>query len=306
MGVFENLFYYIGILVLIRALYILYQWAISYIGDAVNIKETFHTDWAVVTGANSGLGRAIANRLAAQGVNVIGTGRRLDALEAVKKEIEEKGAQFIPVQTDHHDPASVKAVMDVVGDRDVGVCIINAGYGIYGPVADVKDDETAAFINIMCTQYALLAREFIAKNRDRKEKSVIYMTASLAADSLAPLGSLYCAVKAYVSRLTKHLAMETAGTNIVLTAMHPGFFGSGFFDRLPPFIYKLVSGKYILPDCQDVADGVMRTLGKSDRVDYTASSCGVRAFCWAAGELPNFYISRLLLKLIPKTDKKND
>ena len=172
------------------------------------------------------------------------------------------------------------------------------------PLAQAHDPASGIGLDVL--QYALLAREFIAKNRDRKEKSVIYMTASLAADSLAPLGSLYCAVKAYVSRLTKHLAMETAGTNIVLTAMHPGFFGSGFFDRLPPFIYKLVSGKLILPDCQDVADGVMRTLGKSDRVDYTASSCGVRAFCWAAGELPNFYISRLLLKLIPKTDKKND
>ena len=301
-----DFFFVIGILVLVRALYIFYQWAISYIGGPINIKQEFHTDWAVITGANSGLGRALANRLADQGVNVIGTGRRLDALEAVKKEVEAKGAQFIPVQTDHHDPNSIKTLMDAVGDRDVGVCIINAGYGIYGPVSEAKDDDVASFISIMCTQYALLAREFIARNKNRPHKSVIYMTASLAADSLAPLGSLYCAVKAYVSRLSKHLAVEVAGTKIVVTAMHPGFFGSGFFDRLPPFIYKMVSGKLIFPDCQDVADGVMRTLGKSHRVDYTATSPLVRVMCWAAGEPVNYWVSRLLLKIIPRSDKKND
>lgn len=303
----KDFFFYIGIFVLIRAAYLFYQWIICYFGADVNVKEEFHTNWAVITGANSGLGKSLAIRLAKQGVNVIGTGRRLELLEAVKKECEAFGTEFVCVQADHSDPESVTKVMDACGDKDIGLCVINAGRGIFCHVKNMKDDEISKFIHLMCTQYSLLAKEFIGRNKDRKEKSCIYMTASLAADSLAPAGSLYCSVKSYVSRMAKHLAMETAGTNIAVTAMHPGFFGgSGFFNGLPKWMEVVFTMKGLFPVGEDVANAVMKTFGKCDRVDFAANSLWTRCFCWALGEFPQYIASRFFMKIFsskkPKTE----
>jgi short-subunit dehydrogenase len=310
MGVLLSILASIGFVVLLRALFNWYHWLISYIGPAVDCRREFQTDWALVIGANAGLGRHLALRLAAQGLNVIGTGRDVPRLQAVKSECEAHGVSFIPVVADLYDPNTVSAIVSACEDRDIGVVLINAGNGISGPISDLEDGFIAQYMQLMATSYAMLMRAFFERNRNRAAKSVIYVTSSLAGTVVGPMSTLYFSSKAYVSRLAKHVAIETAGTNVQITAMHPGFFGDSlFFTKLPShvegFFKKL---NFLITGSQTVANGVMRTIGKTDRAFVTPDSFLFPALMWMIGEWPQLYFTRRAAEFVkgmqpkPKTE----
>ena len=100
MSFFRTFLYILGILGLLRSLPMLYRYIIGYIKPHVNVKKTFKTEWALVTGANSGTGRHLSLLLAKQKVNVIGVGRDLATLASLKKEIEDLGVECLTIQAD--------------------------------------------------------------------------------------------------------------------------------------------------------------------------------------------------------------
>lgn len=304
-----NFLLFLGFFFIIRAIFLLYRFIICYINSLrVNVREKYNAEWAAITGASSGLGKNLAVMLAEQKVNIIGSARDLSRLEDVKAECESKGVLFISVVADFSDNKAVDDFMEACGDKNIGAVFINAGLGIYGSITNTSDDKIVPFVNLMCTQYALLSREFMARFKNRKDKSLIYMTASLAADSIGPLGALYCSVKAYVSRLGKQLSLECAGTNIDVTAMHPGFFGgSRFFDILPPQMSKLFSNPKFYPLATDTSNAVLNSIGRTSLADFGASSVLVRVFCWFVTEFPQYlFCSRAIKIAMSKSSAKED
>jgi short-subunit dehydrogenase len=191
---------------------------------AVNLRRIYDTNWALITGANSGLGRHLSHLIAAQGLNIIGVGLEADQLESTKQECESHNIEFIPVATDLSDLESIPKVLSVCDGRDIGVVFLNAGYGPFGRVAQMSDSKIQSYLNLMCTSYAILCREFLCRHFLRKRPSLIYITASLAADYTVPLQALYCAAKSYLSRFGAGVACECAGSNAGITVLHPGCF----------------------------------------------------------------------------------
>jgi short-subunit dehydrogenase len=231
--------------------------------------------------------------IASQGVNVIGVDRDAAGLAATASEVR---SEFIPVVANLSDPASVAMIMSACGDRDVGVMMLNAGLGHFGPISDLDDSALSDYMFLMTTSYAVLAREFVARDKSRKHRAVLYMTASLAADSMGPLITLYCAVKAYESRFLKHIASET---NVAVTAVHPGLFRmSKFFMAAKPTVQSWADRLALMPATWDVADAAIRTLGRAVLVDLTWFSVVVRCLLWALGELPMYYACRIAIVLI--------
>jgi short-subunit dehydrogenase len=304
MSFLDSLAFWAGALVIFRSFFHIYQWLISYVGSCVDVKARFETDWALVIGSNSGLGRSLAHSLAAQGVNVIGTGRDLSRLKSVQRECESKNVEFIPVTADLYDPAATQVIAESCGSRDIGVVMINAGAGLFGPISEQDDAEVIAFFQLMANSYATLGRELVARSRERGGKrTVVYFTASLGAKTVAPMSALYFAVKAYVSALAKALAVELTGTNVRITAMHPGcFFGESRFIRLFPEKVQRLVGRVerLIASSRSVAACVMRNLGRADAVDCTIDSLALRALEWAVGELPLYFLGRALFWAIKR------
>jgi short-subunit dehydrogenase len=235
----------------------------------------------LVTGASAGLGHHISVRLASQGINVIGVGRNTAGLDSTKSAVMSKGAEFVPVVADLYRPDSITTIMATLGDRDVGVLVLNAGLGAVCRLSEVTDASIADFFFLMMTSYALLAREFLARGR---RPAVIQMTASLAAESTAPWATLYCGVKAYVSRLAKHLAIE-CGPDVNVTAMHPGVFRqSKFFRDKMAAVQGFADRLALVPTAEEVADGVERTMGRTDLVWHSWHNPLTVSFQWMVGE----------------------
>jgi NAD(P)-dependent dehydrogenase (short-subunit alcohol dehydrogenase family) len=172
---------------------------------------------ALVTGAGSGIGRAVARRLAGAGYVVALAGRRSDALEATLAEVRAQPGAFA-VPADVGDPRSVEALFDLVARRAgrLDVLVNNAGtFGPSAPVADYPHDGWSSTIATNLTGPFLCAQAaFRQMLRQRPSGGRIINNGSLSAQVPRPNAIAYTASKHGITGLTRALALEGRAHNI--------------------------------------------------------------------------------------------
>jgi NAD(P)-dependent dehydrogenase (short-subunit alcohol dehydrogenase family) len=166
---------------------------------------------AIVTGAGSGIGQAIARRLAGAGYRVALSGRRMEALEATLSELP-AGAEAFAVQADVTKPESVEALFEAVVRRAGRVDVLVNNAGVFGPAAPIEDYPYAGWAEtvqtnltgaFLCAQAAF--RQMI---RQRPAGGRIINNGSLSAHVPRPNAVAYTATKHGITGLTKALALE--------------------------------------------------------------------------------------------------
>jgi NAD(P)-dependent dehydrogenase (short-subunit alcohol dehydrogenase family) len=181
------------------------------------------TDKAVlVTGAGSGIGRATAALLAAEGGTVACLDVAVDAAEEVAAKIEAEGGRARAWRCDVSDPASVSEVVgDVVssfGGLDAACNI--AGVGRFAHTTEMPAEDWQRIIAINLTGTFLVCQAAIPALVERR--GVIVNTASTAGLIGQPYSAAYCASKGGVVLLTKALAVEYDHTGLRVNAVAPG------------------------------------------------------------------------------------
>jgi NAD(P)-dependent dehydrogenase (short-subunit alcohol dehydrogenase family) len=221
---------------------------------------------AIVTGAGSGIGRAIATALTRHGVRVAVAD--LDPA-AAKKAAEELGNGAISVGIDVRMRASVEtAFKEVIGAwGGIDILIANAGVSTMNKAVDLTDEEWDFNFDVNARGVFLTnqaaARHFIATDN----QGVIVNTASLAAKIGAPMLAHYSASKFAVLGWTQALARELAGRNIRVNAVCPGFVKTSMQSREVQWEAKL---RGITPE-QVIADYVNLTpLGRLEEPEDVA------------------------------------
>jgi short-subunit dehydrogenase len=178
---------------------------------------------AVVTGASSGIGAAIARDLAARGTRVALLARRIHRLEALAGEIAAAGGEAFPVRCDVADRAAVAGAVRAVIDRHGGVdVLVNcAGYGRHGLFVDhpVEDVERMTRTNWLGTVYAVKA---VLPAMRTQGRGWIVNVASIAGRLAQPDEAAYSATKFAVAGLSEALAYELEPLGIRVLAVFPG------------------------------------------------------------------------------------
>ena len=189
--------------------------------------------WAVVTGASSGLGRGLADRLADRGMSLVLTGRNAARLEDAAREIRLAAPQ-VRVETVAADLATrsgVSALLDHVGHRPIEVLVNNAGFGSYGLFvasdADREADEVAVDVSAVVT----LARAFLPGMLARGSGGILNVASTIAFQP-APYQAVYGASKAFVLSFSAALWAEARAAGVAVTALCPGPTRTGFVDAL--------------------------------------------------------------------------
>lgn len=186
---------------------------------------------ALVTGASSGIGEAIAREYARRGVPLILTARRLDRLERLGAEL---GAR-VPVTViaaDLADPEAPRRLVEEIHARGLRVeaLVNNAGYGVPGRYLSSDWPTHAAFLQVMVTAVAELTHRCLP-DMEAAGRGRILNIASVAGLIPGSAGhTLYGAAKAWMIRFSESLALESAPRGVHVTALCPGFTYSEFHD----------------------------------------------------------------------------
>ncbi|WP_154769797.1 SDR family NAD(P)-dependent oxidoreductase [Nakamurella alba] len=174
----------------------------------------------VITGANSGIGAAVALGLGRMGMNVVGVARRTDKLEAVGLAAKEQGSTFLAVGADVTDEDQLAAAMDRTVETFGGIdCVVaNAGIAAVQPALDMPAEDFRSVLDVNISGVFLTART--AARRMTGGGTMVLTSSSFAKrgfNDWAP----YNASKAAVSMLAQTLTQEWVAKGIRVNAIAP-------------------------------------------------------------------------------------
>jgi len=188
---------------------------------------------AFVTGASTGLGRAYAEMLLAEGVRVWGTARDQARLAELARH-----PNFTPVALELRDGAAAETVFQAAAGAAGGsfaLVINNAGYGVFGDFAATDFSVWQQQLEVMLINTARLSHAALRGMRAANRGALVNIS-SLAAEFPLPYQSAYNIAKAGLTALNESLMIETAGTAVVVLDVRPGDYRTDFEGsvRRPP------------------------------------------------------------------------
>ena len=185
---------------------------------------------ALVTGASSGIGRHLADLLAAAGAKVALAARRVDRLAEAARDIEAAGGECLPIACDVTMSDSIAAAVNTA-ETELGpltILVNNAGVVVSKPVLQHTEAEWDYVVDTNLKGAWLTAREFaehlVARQRPGR---IVNIASVLGMRTIARVPS-YCAAKAGLIHLTHVLAMELARHGILVNAIASGYVETDF------------------------------------------------------------------------------
>lgn len=177
---------------------------------------------ALVTGASSGIGAAIAGALAAAGAGVVATGRNKERLREVVGEIVSAGGTAVPVEAELTDESAVTQVIDGAVSHFGGLDVLVLCAGIFIPAtfADTTLDELDEQMNINLRSAFMLSKT--ALPHLKPGSSIIFVTSTTARTGFANTAA-YAASKGALDALMRVMAVELASGDICVNAVSPGW-----------------------------------------------------------------------------------
>lgn len=222
---------------------------------------------ALITGASSGIGLALARVFAADGVDVILSARSEDRLRELANEVRETyrvKARVIPA--DLSRPGQAQKIYDrvVATGWQVDCLVNNAGFGVYGDFAETDWMAEAAMVQVNIVALTQLTKLFLPEMIARGRGKILNV-ASTAAFQPGPMMAVYFATKAYVLSFSEAIAHELRGTGVHVTALCPGATETGF-QRAAGATGSRVFDSRKLPTGADVAVYGYKVLQRQKRV----------------------------------------
>ena len=180
----------------------------------------------LVTGASSGIGRAVAKKLLAQGHRVIGTSRDCG-------QFKNQHSNFFPFEMDFSQldqiPDKLKQLQKSHPSLD-GI-IFSAGYGQFGSLEQFSFSQIEQLMTVNFTSQAIITRALIPELKRKPQSNLIYI-GSEAALKGSRKGAVYCASKFALRGFTQALREECGTSSVRVSLINPGMVKTDFFESL--------------------------------------------------------------------------
>jgi short-subunit dehydrogenase len=186
---------------------------------------------ALITGASSGIGAAIAQRLAEEGFDLI-LGAEDAAVHRSRARLERSGVEVTPLRVDLRVPDEVEALVAAAAtDQPLDVLVLNAGIGVGGgDFTETPLPEHLAVVDLNVRSSVHLAGLIVPGMRRRGTGRVL-ITSSLVAPMAGPYQTTYNASKAFLANFAAGLRHELRDSGVTVTVLLPGPVETAFFAR---------------------------------------------------------------------------
>jgi NADP-dependent 3-hydroxy acid dehydrogenase YdfG len=223
----------------------------------------------LITGGTTGIGRATAILLAAQGAQVMIFGRHEQELDDAIKDIRAAGGEVVGLTADTADPQDIQRVYKVV-DREMDrldILINNAALG-YKSVMDGEYLDWQYIVRTNLLGYMAIAHEAIERMKAHGEGHIVNV-GSMSADVREKGSSVYVATKAGIQGFSEALRKEVNPLGIKVTLIEPGSVGTDMQPESPEEQRDL-QGKMEMLKAEDIAACILYTLTQPKRCDVVS------------------------------------
>ena len=189
---------------------------------------------ALVTGASSGIGWAFAQRLAADGYDLVAVGRRLDRLKELAASL--TGVQTEPLAADLSTDEGVDAVARVCATQPLTMLVNNAGVAHYMPIADLPADKARELVHVKVVAPTMLIRAAVPGMVARGAGTIVNVAGMIAFSGPAPQAQLprravYAGALAHLVAMTQVLHEELKPEGLRIQVLCPGVVATEFHVR---------------------------------------------------------------------------
>ncbi|AKT38632.1 SDR family NAD(P)-dependent oxidoreductase [Chondromyces crocatus] len=218
----------------------------------------------LITGASSGIGRALALQLGPRARTLILVARRKERLEALREELNRKtpGLQVVVFGCDVTDRARTDELLAAIEAEvgDVDVLINNAGYGDIGAFDLAGWDKTEGMIALNVTALTYLTHRLVPGMVARGRGGVVNVSSGFGL-TFGPGMAAYIATKHFVTSFTEGLRLDLAGTGVRVTQVCPGPVATEFHDTVGNFTGMDVPGPLMI-SAERCASAIVRSLDR--------------------------------------------
>ena len=220
------------------------------------------TPVAVVTGASSGIGEALARRIARDGRHLVLVARRADRLEALATELAKThGIQAVAIPCDLMQPDGPTSLVAELDRRDLEAdwLVNNAGFGTFGKFHELPVERELDEIHLNVTAPVALTG-LVVPGMVARHRGVVMNIASVAGFGPMGLNATYSATKAFLIAFSEALAVDLDGTGVQVLCVCPGFTRTEFQEKADIDTTRVPGFAWMSAD--EVADQAVAAVGK--------------------------------------------
>ena len=178
--------------------------------------------WALITGASSGIGRALALEFAARGFNVFLTARDTTALENAANECKSRfGVRADIFSADLSQAGQTDSLIDALSNRPIEILVNNAGFGVKGSFVETGIDDELKMLEVQLAAMLKLTKAVLPEMIAQKSGRILNV-ASVYSFSPVPKQSVYSASKSFIFSFSSSLRAELKNTGVSVTVLCPG------------------------------------------------------------------------------------
>jgi len=231
-----------------------------------NLKSKYNAKWGLVTGASSGIGKSIAERLAQQGINVVLVALDDAVLAATFPELQQKypTVEFRKVGCNLgavNDEDYMKPIREATAGLDVNLVFNKAGFILPGLFAETNIAAIRTNYNCNATSSMVITHHFLNRMQTDKRKGLVTFTSSAGAYFPGPTAAMYSSTKSFMTSFAVSIAGELRDVGIDVVVVHPSPVQSNFYSGAAGQMSSLQAAQkaavspFVIADCLFSAAG---------------------------------------------------
>ncbi|MBL0884636.1 MAG: SDR family NAD(P)-dependent oxidoreductase [Chitinophagaceae bacterium] len=214
---------------------------------------------ALVTGASSGIGKELAEKLASAGFDLIINARNENNLLAIKESIQLKyNVQVDVMPIDLSVEGNTDVLIQKIHHKNIGLVVLAAGYGTSGLLKESSLHTEINMLRLNCESVLILSHYYAQRFSEQRRGGILFLSSMVAFQGV-PYAAHYAATKAYIQSLAEGMSEELKPFHVSVLAAAPGPVVSGFGSRA-----NMTMGKALSPE--EVGVPILNALGRHNTV----------------------------------------